>query len=101
MKTEERSWSLRLPVKVSRIQEQKPPWHDTWAISMDETSLVQLSAELLELPEPLPPRLLQLRRLVEKAVTSGHAQWDGGLSAATLAPETIQSSHPVTGRSND
>jgi hypothetical protein len=84
-----RSPTLRLPVKVRCQQEQAPPWHDLWEISMDETSLTELSAELLALPDPLPARLHQLRRLIESVVSRGlethKADWEHGLHPATLA----------------
>lgn len=83
----DRSPTMRLPVKVHRTMRQDPPWHDQWSISMDEASLLQLSAELLALPDPLPPRLRQIRRLVEQAITSGHAEWEHGSHPATLAED--------------
>lgn len=77
-----RSWTMRLPVKVSCIQKQPPPWQDLWAISGDGIWLTELSAELLSLPDPLPPRLHQLRRLAENVVSRGlethWADWEDG-----------------------
>lgn len=83
----ERSWDLRLGVGIYKTKTQPPPWHDEWSIKMDETALNQLSAELLSLPDPLPPRLRQLRELAEKVVTSGHAEWHHGLHPKTLAEQ--------------
>lgn len=83
-----RSPSLRLAVSVRCKQVQAPPWHDLWEITMDETSLTELSAELLQLPEPLTPRMHQLRRLIESVIAknlSTHpANWEHGLHPATL-----------------
>jgi hypothetical protein len=87
---ESRSPTMRLGVGIYLTQRQPPPWHDEWSIKMDETSLTQLSAELLSLPDELLrrcPRLHQLRRLTEKAVTSGHGEWEHGLHPATLAED--------------
>ncbi len=86
-----RSPSLRHAVSVGCQQENAPPWHDLWEITMDETSLVELSAELLALPDPLPPRLHQLRRLTENVIARGlekHPRprdWEHGMHPATLA----------------
>lgn len=66
-----RSPTLRLRTEVRCSQQQVPPWHDKWVIEMDETSLVQLSAELLSLPDPLPPYVRLLRRLTEQVVSHG------------------------------
>jgi hypothetical protein len=86
-----RSDHLRLPVTVRCQQRQAPPWHDLWEITMDETALVQLSAELLALPGPLPPRLHQLRRLTESVISRGlethRAAWEHGAHPATKAAE--------------
>lgn len=85
-----RSWSLRLGVHVRRLLKQNPPWHDEWAITMDETSLLELSAELLGMGD-LPPRLDQIRRLSENVIAHGlgasegySADWEHGLHPATL-----------------
>jgi len=82
-----RSDHMRLPVKVRCIQEQPPPWQDNWVIEMDGVALTQLSAELLSLPDPLPPRLHQLRRLIENLVSRGlenhPADWEDGTHPAT------------------
>ncbi len=81
-----RSPSLRLGVKVRCQLQQAPPWHDRWGITMDETSLTELSAGLLSLPDPLPPRLHQLRRLTESVISKGletrQADWEHGLHPA-------------------
>jgi hypothetical protein len=91
MSTYKRSGTLRLPVSVRCKEKQTPPWHDLWEITMDETALTQLSAELLALPGPLPPRLHQLRRLTEDVVSRGlethPATWEHGSHRATLAVE--------------
>jgi len=63
--------SLRLHVEVRCTQVQAPPWHDRWAIEMDETALTELSAELLSMPDPLPPRVRQLRTLTEHCIAHG------------------------------
>lgn len=75
---------LRQAVQVRRTKKQEPPWHDEWSISMDAATLVELSAELLALPDPLPERLLQLRRLTEDVIAHGlgideghSAAWEG------------------------
>lgn len=87
---EARSWSLRLGVAVRRSKKQAPPWHDEWSILMDETSLLELSAELIGMGE-LPPRLDQIRRLTEDVIAHGlgaddgwSAAWEHGLHPATL-----------------
>lgn len=53
------------------MQQTAPPWHDRWAIELDETSLTWLSAELLSLPDPLPPYVQLLRQLTEQVVAQG------------------------------
>ena len=82
---------MRLPVKVSCTHKQPPPWQDEWSISMDAVALTQLSGELLSLPDPLPPRLRQLRYVIEHCVSRGleshPAYWDHGLDQHTLATE--------------
>ena len=86
-----RADTMRLPVKVHCTMKQPPPWQDEWSVSMDAIALVQLSGELLSLPEPLPPRLRQLRRLIENVVSRGlethPADWDHGLDQHTMAVE--------------
>lgn len=87
-----RSGTMRLPVTVRCVKQQAPPWHDEWGILMDETSLVQLSAELLQLPDALvTPRLAQLRRLLDKVIARGldnhPSDWEHGLHPATLASQ--------------
>lgn len=66
-----RSPTLRLPVTVRCKQEQAPPWHDLWEITLDETALVELSAELLAMPDPLPPVLRLVRFLTESCIARG------------------------------
>lgn len=66
-----RSPTLRLRTEVHCTKRQAPPWHDLWAIEMDETSLVQLSAELLSLPDPLPPYVQLIRKLTEQVIAHG------------------------------
>jgi hypothetical protein len=90
-----RSPTLRLSVSVRCKQVQAPPWHDLWEITMDETSLTELSTELLQLPDPLTPRLHQLRRLVESVITKNldahPADWEHGCHPATLRnQESVQ-----------
>lgn len=90
-----RSDSMRLPVSVRIDQEQPPPWQDLWKITGDGAWLTQLSAELLSLPDPLPPRLHQLRRLTESVVARGlehrprPADWEHGSHPATLAVDKV------------
>lgn len=96
---ESRSETLRLPVTVGCQHEQAPPWHDLWEITMDGASLVRLSAELLALPDPLPPGLHQLRRLTEQVIAAGlevtprPRRWEHGVHPATLAVDEVPTSH--------
>jgi hypothetical protein len=88
-----RSPALRLRPEVHCSQRQAPPWHDRWAIEMDETSLTQLSAELIQLPEPLTPYLRLLRKLTEQVVAHGlethqAAQAPRGTDYYERVPET-------------
>ena len=66
-----RSTTLRMRPEVRCTQRQAPPWHDLWSITMDETSLTELSAELIMLPEPLTPYLRLLQQLTERVVAHG------------------------------
>jgi len=81
----ERSDTMRLGVGVYLTDRQAPPWQDGWSVRMDGVSLLELSAELIALPDPLPPRLAQLRRLTEQAITTGRSTWEHGSHPATLA----------------
>ena len=91
-----RSPTLRLPVAVRCVQQQTAPWHDLWGITMDETSLLELSAELLGMGD-LPPRLDQIRRLTEKVIARGieehPSEWEAGTDRRTLRS---QSDAPIT-----
>lgn len=71
MSSTERSESLWLRTHVRCTHKQTPPWHDEWGILMDGWSLIALSEELMALPEPLPPRLRQLRRMTEEVISHG------------------------------
>jgi hypothetical protein len=86
-----RSPTLRLPVTVRCVQQQAAPWHDLWGITMDETSLLELSAELLGMGE-LPPRLDQIRRLTEKVIARGidshQSDWEHGSDRRTLRSQS-------------
>lgn len=93
-----RSPTLRLEVAVRCVQQQAAPWHDRWGITMDETSLLELSAELLGMGD-LPPRLDQIRRLTEKVIARGIDEhpsvWENGTDPRTLRS---QSDAPVITR---
>jgi hypothetical protein len=86
-----RSPTLRLPVTVRCVQQQAAPWHDLWGITMDETSLLELSAELLGMGD-LPPRLDQIRRLTEKVIAQGiekhQSDWEHGFDPRTLRSQS-------------
>jgi hypothetical protein len=86
-----RSPTLRLPVTVRCVQQQAAPWHDLWGITMDETSLLELSAELLGMGD-LPPRLDQIRRLTEKVIARGieehPSDWEEGTDRRTLRSQS-------------
>jgi hypothetical protein len=86
-----RSPTLRLSVTVRCVQQQAAPWHDLWGITMDETSLLELSAELLAMGD-LPPRLDQIRRLTEKVIARGidshPSDWEHGLDQRTLRSQS-------------
>jgi hypothetical protein len=86
-----RSPIMRLPVTVRCVQQQAAPWHDLWGITMDETSLLELSAELLGMGD-LPPRLDQIRRLTEKVIARGidshQSDWEHGLDPRTLRSQS-------------
>lgn len=98
-----RADSMRLPVSVRCQKQQPPPWQDLWEITGDGVWLVQLSAELLSLPDPLPPRLHQLRELTENVIARGletdprPADWHHGLhpdtQAVTELPRWIRNEH--------
>ena len=79
-----RSPTMRLDTKVRCHHPQPPPWQDGWAIEMDATTLVELSAELLALPDPLPPHLRLIRFLTESVISRGlesrQADWRSPLA---------------------
>lgn len=91
-----RSDNMRLSVTVRCTFKQPPPWQDEWSVSMDAVALIQLSAELLSLPDPLPPGLHQLRRLTENVIARGlethPAEWE---HPATRAVDKAWESHPA------
>jgi hypothetical protein len=57
-------------------QRNDPPFEDWWSIKAIDHELKELSVELLELPEPLPPKLSQLSRVLDKAINRRHSEWE-------------------------
>lgn len=56
----------------------EPPFEDWWSVKMIDHHLKELSAELLGLPCPLPPRMAMLCRVLDGAIARRASEWESG-----------------------